>query len=133
MVFQGRLGHSKYSQISRTLLSILADLNNVVIWMVLFLPLISRTLLSILADLNNTVIWMVSILHLISNSSSLSSKPFGTIPSASITIGITVTLSFYDSLVRSKNLFIISLSFIFPLWSAGRAKSTTRQVLFFFC
>ena len=48
-------------------------------------PQVSRTLLSILADLSNIVVWMVSVLPLISNSSSLRTKIFEVIPSAPIT------------------------------------------------
>ena len=44
MVFHCSLSDSKSPQISRTLLSILADLNNVVIWMVSTRPLISMGL-----------------------------------------------------------------------------------------
>ena len=40
MVFQGVLGDSKSLQISKTLLSIRADLNNAVVWMVSIVPLI---------------------------------------------------------------------------------------------
>ena len=57
-------------------------------------PQVSRTLLSIMADLNNAVTLMVSIHLPISNSTSLLSKPLGTIPTAPLTIGITVTLMF---------------------------------------
>ena len=53
-----------------------------------------RTLLTILADLNNDAVWMVSICPAISNSSNLLSKPLWTVPSAPITIGITVTHMF---------------------------------------
>ena len=96
-------------------------------------PRVSWTLLSILADLNNAVIWMVSILPLIFNSSSLVSKPLETVPSAQITIGITVTFMFHNvlsSLTKSQYLFIFSLYLISTLWSAGDAKSTILQVLF---
>ena len=55
-------------------------------------PQVSRTLLSILTDLNNTLVWMVSILPLISNSNSLLSKPLWTVPSSPNKIGIIVTL-----------------------------------------
>ena len=79
-------------------------------------PQVFRTL-SILADLNNAV-WMVLIFPLISNFSSLSSKPFGTVPSAPITIGITVTLIFPQSQYLS--IFFV----FFYLWSTGTAKST---------
>ena len=44
---------------------------------------VSRTLLSIPVDLNSAIIWMVLIHPLISNSSSLSSKHFATVASAS--------------------------------------------------
>ena len=53
-----------------------------------------RTLLSILIDLNRVVVWMVSVRHPISSSSSSFNKPFGTFPSLPINIGITVTLMF---------------------------------------
>ena len=57
--------------------------------------------------------------------------------SALITIGITVTFIFhtffFSSLARSRYFSHFSLSFSFTLWSAGTAKSTIRQVLFFFC
>ena len=59
-------------------------------------PQVSRTLLSILIDLNNAVIWMVSIRPLISNSFRTLTKPMGTVPSAPITIGTTVTLMFHS-------------------------------------
>ena len=39
--------------------------------------------------------------------------------------------SFFDSLARSRYLFFFSHSFSFILWSAGTAKSTILQVLFF--
>ena len=95
-------------------------------------PQVSRTLLSILAVLNNTVVWMVSTRPPTSKSSSTFSNPLVTVPNAPITIGIIVTCmfhSFLSSLARSRYL---SHSFSFILWSAGTAKSTILQVLFFF-
>ena len=74
---------------------------------------ISRTLLGILAYLNNALIWMVSILPPISDPFSPLSKPSRTIPSTPITIGITVLLMFYSflsSLARSKYLAHFSFS-----------------------
>ena len=56
---------------------------------------VSRSFLSILADLNNAIFWMVSILMIL-NSSSFSSKPFGTIPSTPTTIGINVDFMFHS-------------------------------------
>ena len=53
-------------------------------------PPLSRTFLSILADLNYVVLWVVSILSLISNSSNSFSRSFGSIPSTPTTIGITL-------------------------------------------
>ena len=51
----------------------------------------SRTFLSILADLNNVIVWMVSAGPLTSKSSNPFTKIVGIVPSAPITIGITVT------------------------------------------
>ena len=56
-------------------------------------------------------------------------------PNAPITIGTIVTFmfySFFNSLARSRYLSFFSLSFRFILWSAGTAKSTILQILFFF-
>ena len=99
-------------------------------------PQFSRTLLSILADLNNVVVWMVATRPLISKSTSPCTSPLVTLPRTLITIGITVTFkfhSFFISLARSWYLFLFSLSFDYTQWPAGTAKSTTRQVLFSFC
>ena len=95
----------------------------------------SRTLLSILAVLNNVVVWMVSTSPPISKSSRPFSYPLVTVPNAPITIGIIVTCmfhSFFNSLAKSRYLSFFSHSFSFILWSAGTAKSTILQVLFFF-
>ena len=54
-------------------------------------PQVSRTLLSIQADLNNDVVWMVSILSLISRSLNLFSRTLRIDPSEPTAIGITVT------------------------------------------
>ena len=83
---------------------------------------VSRTLLSILADLNNAVVWMVSTHPLISKSSCPCTNPLVTVPSALITIRITVTFmfhSFFSSQARFKYLFLFSLFFSFNLRSAG--------------
>ena len=98
-------------------------------------PQVSRTLLSILAVLNNAVVWMVSTRPPTSKSSSPFSNPLVTVPNAPITIGIIVTCmfrSFFNSLTRSRYLSLFAHSFSFILWSAGTAKSTIWQVLFFF-
>ena len=70
---------------------------------------------------------------------SKSSRPFNnplvTVPKAPITISIIVTFmfhSFFNSLARSRYLSLFSHSFSFILWSAGTAKSTILQILFYF-
>ena len=96
----------------------------------------SKTLLSILAYLNNAVVKMVSTCLLIANSSSPCTSLLGTVPSVATTIGITVTFmfqNFFGSLARSRYLSLFSLSFSFTLWSARTAKSTIRKFWGFFC
>ena len=98
-------------------------------------PQVSRTLISILAVLNNDVVWMVSTRPPISNSPSPFNNPLVTVPKAPIPIGIIVTFmfhSFFNSLTRSRYLSFFSHSFSFIRWSAGTAKSTILQVLFSF-
>ena len=98
-------------------------------------PQVSRTLLSILAVLNNAVVWMVSTHLPTSKSTSLFSNPLVTVTKASITIGIIVTCmfhSFFNSLARSRYLSFFSHSFSFILWTAETAKSTIMQFFFFF-
>ena len=99
-------------------------------------PQYSRTLLIILIVLNNAVVWMFSSRPPTSKSSSPFNNPLVTVPNAPITIGIIVTFmfhSFFISLARSRysSFFSYSFSFIFILWSAGIAKSTTLQILCF--
>ena len=97
-------------------------------------PQVSWTLLSILAVLNNADVWMVSTHPPTSKSTSPFSNHLVTVPNAPITIGIIVTYifnSFFNSLARSRYLSFFSHSFSFILWSAGTAKSTILQVLFF--
>ena len=56
-------------------------------------------------------------------------------PKAPVTIGIIFTFifhSFFSSQARAKYLSFFSQSFSFILWSAGTAKSTILQILFFF-
>ena len=79
-------------------------------------PQVSRTFLSILADLNNSVVWIVSIRPVLSKSSSPFHNPSVTVPRTQITIGIIITFmfhSFFTSLARSMYLsFIITVIFI---------------------
>ena len=94
---------------------------------------VSRTLLSILAVLNNAVVWMISTCPPTSKSSSPFNNALITVPKAPITIGIIVTFmiySFFNSIARSRYLSFFSYSFSFILWSVGIEKSTILQ---FFC
>ena len=68
-------------------------------------PKVSRTLLSILADLSNALVWIISTRPLISKFSILCTNPLVTVPRAPITFGITVTFmfhNFFSSLARSR-------------------------------
>ena len=96
---------------------------------------LSETLLCILDDFNNAVIWMASARPPISNSSQLLTKILGIVLSALITIGITVTFIFhfffFSSLVRSKYFSLFTFCFIFNLWPTETAKFKIRKVLLF--
>ena len=73
-------------------------------------PQVSRTLLSILVVLNNIVVWMVSTRPPTSKSSSPFSNPLVTVPNASIKIGIIVTFmfnSFFQFPCKVEVLFLL--------------------------
>ena len=98
-------------------------------------PQVSGTHLRILAVLSNAVVWIVSTRPPTSKSSRLFNNPLVIVPKAPITIGTIVTFMFHSlfcSLARSRYLSFFSLSFRFILWSAGTAKSSILQILFFF-
>ena len=95
-------------------------------------PQVSRTLLSIVGDLNNAVDWAVPTRPVFSKSSSHCTNSVVTAPRQPITIGIIVTFSLqrlFNSLAKSRYLSLVSLSFSFTLSSAETAKSTILQVL----
>ena len=95
---------------------------------------VSSSLLGSSQYLNNTVVWMVSPRPPISKSFSPWYYPSVTVPRAPITMGIIITfmfLSCFNSLARSRYLSFRSLSVNYILWSAGTAKSSIMQVLFF--
>ena len=78
---------------------------------------ITRTLLNIPANLNNVAVSMVLILFLFYFYFSLLCKPLETIPSVPITINITDTFIFhsiFSSLARSKYVSVYLLFFLFP-------------------
>ena len=83
-------------------------------------PQVSSTLLSILANLNNAVVWMVSIcLHISKPSSPCTWWLYW----ARITTDITITFifhSFFSSQARSKclSLFLLSFSFSAVSWNS---------------
>ena len=96
---------------------------------------VSRTLLSILAVLNNVVVWMVSTGPLNSKSSSLCTNNLVNVTRAAIKIGIIVTFMFhclFNRLARPMYLFLFLLSFNFTLWSAETAKTKILYVPFSF-
>ena len=96
---------------------------------------VSRTLLGILADLNNAVVWVVSTRPLISSTSSPWMNLMVTVPRVPITIGIPVNFMFhifFNFQLRSRYLSFFSLSFSFTLWLTGTAEFTFLQVLSFF-
>ena len=74
---------------------------------------ISRTLQSILADLNNAVVWIVSILPLTYSFLNLFPRPFGNIPMALITIGITVTFMCHSFFLPSGKIQVFVCLFAF--------------------
>ena len=94
-------------------------------------PQISRTLLSILAVLNNVVVWMDSTRPPTSKSSNLFSNLLVTVPNAPITIGIIDTVMFHSFFffkfptnVGVLIILFIFFQFFFFQWSAGTAKWT---------
>ena len=75
-------------------------------------PQVSRTLLGILAVLNNAVVWMLSTRAPTSKFAGPFNKPLVTVPKAPIPIGIIVTFmfhSFFNSLARSRYLTLFTL------------------------
>ena len=76
-------------------------------------PQISRTLLSFLAVLNNAVVWMISTRPPTAKSSSPFSNPLVTVPNTPITIGIIVTCIFFFLLLLLLLLFNFQYYFQF--------------------
>ena len=65
---------------------------------------VSMTLLSILTELDNIVVWMASVRPRTCKSSSSFTKPLGVVPSAPITIDTTVNFMFHSFLVLWQDL-----------------------------
>ena len=102
-------------------------------------PHVFRTLLSILHDLSNVVVWVVSTHPDISNSSSHCINPLVIVPRAPITICITVTFMFHSFFFQfpSKVPVFILLSFFFHFYSVVSRDSEDENLaspfFFFFC
>ena len=100
-------------------------------------PQVSRTLLSILAVLNNAVVWMVSTRPPTSKSSSPFSNTLVTVPNAPITIGIIVTCMFDRSFSiplqdRGTYLSFFSRSLFYPVVCRDSKVDYFASSLFFF-
>ena len=74
---------------------------------------VSRTLLNILAVLNNALVWMVSTRLKTSKSSRPFNNPLVTVPRAPITIGIIVTFMFHSFFQFSSKVKVLILLFTF--------------------
>ena len=99
-------------------------------------PHVSRTLLSILVDLNSAVVWMNSILFVISSSSSLLVRPLRTVPKATTTTGINVTImfhSFFSSVTRPKYWSIFFHFLLFSLSNLLERQNAQDDKFFSFC
>ena len=82
---------------------------------------VSRTFLSILANLNNAVVWIVLTCSLFSSSSNPLTEPLGTIPSMPIKISITAILifSFLSSLAAAITTTTTLCMFFTPVLANG--------------
>ena len=92
---------------------------------------VSRTLLSILVDLDNAAVWIVST-RLNSKSSSPYTNPFVTVPCEPITTGVTVTLMFHSDgslflwfIIRAGHLVEIRWSVYISIFSLYVSLSRT--------
>ena len=99
-------------------------------------PQVSRTLLIILAVLNNAVVWIVSTRPPPSKSSSSFNNPLVTVPNAPITIGIIVTCMFQFFQFPNKVEVLILLFTFFQFYSVVSRDSKVdwfASSLFCFC
>ena len=98
-------------------------------------PQVFRNLLSILAVLDNAVVWMVSTCPLTYKSSSPFNNHLVTVPKAPITIGIIVIFmfhSFFNSQARSRYLSFFSHSFSFVVVSQDSRLDNFANSLFIY-
>ena len=99
-------------------------------------PRISRTLLSILADLNNALVWMFSIRPLYFQVLQFLYQSLVTVPSAPITIGITVTFTFHGffQFLNQIEIYIFLFTFLhfYSVVSRDSKVHNSASFLFFF-
>ena len=100
-------------------------------------PYVFGTLLSILTDLNNAVVWMVLTRPLISKSPNPCTNPLLTVPSVSITIGTLLLLCALVYLFPSKvSIVIYRFAFFqfYPMVSRnGKVYYSAGSFFHFFC
>ena len=93
---------------------------------------VTRTILSILADLDNILTWMVSSNSLISKSSSPCSNSVVTVPSAPVKNGITVTSILHSFFQFSSKVYVLLSIFAFFQFQVERQSSQSGKFVFFF-
>ena len=102
-------------------------------------PYVSRTLLSILVILNNVVFWMITTRPITSKSSSPFNNPLVTIPKATITIDIIVPFMFHNFLDSLEGQVTFSFFTFFQFYSVISRTEFCKFSLslsfffFFFC
>ena len=95
-------------------------------------PQVSRTLLSIVAVLNNFVVWMFSTRLPTYNSSCSFNNPLVTVPKAPITIGIIVTFMFHSFSIPLKGRGTYTSFHFLSVLLYGLPGQQTRQFCKFF-
>ena len=94
-------------------------------------PQVSRTLLSIQAVVNNTVVWMVHTRPPISKSSSSFNNLLFTVPKAPITNGIIVTFIFHSFFQFSREVEVLIFFFtFFQFYSVVRRDSKVDNLAY---
>ena len=95
---------------------------------------VAWTLLSILSEINNIVIWRVSVRPVISKSSSLFYNPLVIVPKSPNTIGIIVTFMFNSFFFQfpSKVQVLILFFYFFPVLFCGQPGQQILSLLFYY-
>ena len=92
-------------------------------------PQVSKTFFSILAVLNNAVVWVVSTRPPISKSSSLFSNTLVTVPNAPIIIGKNVTCMFHSFFQFPSKVEVLILLFTFFLFYSVVSRDSKSTVM----